>query len=377
MTTSNPLSPLDRYQRDLARPDFRHDVAQESAVRHLQHLYEQLISAWQAEQAQSGLSGFFKRLTGAKPRELIRGLYFWGGVGRGKTYLMDNFFESLPFEQKLRAHFHRFMRRVHVELKKLDGQKNPLKQVADIIANEARVICFDEFFVSDITDAMILGTLMEELFARGVTLVATSNIIPDGLYKDGLQRARFLPAIALLNEHTLVVNVDGGVDYRLRALEQAELYHSPLDEAADQSLMCSFKSLVAGNAEIQDRVDLEVEGRLIRARHVSEGVAWFDFVELCDGPRSQNDYIELAREYHSLVLSNVPALGRATDDQARRFVNLVDEFYDRQVKLVISAERPLAEIYSTGKLDFEFQRTVSRLLEMQSHEYLARPHRPE
>lgn len=377
MTTSLSLSPLERYRRDLLRPEFRHDPAQAVAVQHLQHLYEQLVAAWHAEQDESGLGGFFKRLTGAKQRQLVRGLYFWGGVGRGKTYLMDNFFESLPFEQKLRAHFHRFMRRVHAELKKLDGQKNPLKKVADIIASEARVICFDEFFVSDITDAMIMGTLMEELFARGVTLVATSNIVPDGLYKDGLQRARFLPAIDLLNKHTLVVNVDGGVDYRLRALEQAELYHSPLDQAADRSLMCSFKSLLSGNAEVSENVDLEVEGRLIRARYLSEGVAWFDFAELCDGPRSQNDYIELAREYHSVILSNVPGLGRATDDQARRFVNLVDEFYDRQVKLVISAERPLAEIYSTGKLDFEFQRTVSRLLEMQSREYLARPHRPE
>lgn len=377
MTTSASLSPYDRYQRDLARPDFRHDAAQAAAVNHLQHLYEQLVADWRTEEEQSGLSGFFKRLTGSKPRELVRGLYFWGGVGRGKTYLMDNFFESLPFEQKLRVHFHRFMRRVHAELKKLDGQKNPLKQVADVIASEARVICFDEFFVSDITDAMILGTLMEELFERGVTLVATSNIVPDGLYKDGLQRARFLPAIALLNQHTLVVNVDGGVDYRLRALEQAELYHSPLDEAADQSLMCSFKSLLSTTAEVHENQDLEVEGRLIRARYLSEGIVWFDFVELCDGPRSQNDYIELAREYHSIILSNVPGLGLATDDQARRFVNLVDEFYDRQVKLVISAERPLAEIYSTGKLNFEFQRTVSRLLEMQSHEYLARPHRPD
>ena len=377
MTTSVSLSPFERYQRDLERPEFRRDAAQAAAVGHLQHLYEQLVGAWRAEQESSGLSGFFKRLAGSQPRQLQRGLYFWGGVGRGKTYLMDNFFESLPFEQKLRAHFHRFMRRVHAELKKLDGQKNPLKKVADIIASEARVICFDEFFVSDITDAMILGTLMEELFARGVTLVATSNIVPDGLYKDGLQRARFLPAIALLNQHTLVVNVDGGVDYRLRALEQAELYHTPLDEAADLSLMCSFKSLLSTTAEVTENVDLEVEGRLIRARYLSEGIVWFDFVELCDGPRSQNDYIELAREYHSVILSNVPGLGLATDDQARRFVNLVDEFYDRQVKLVISAERPLAEIYSTGKLNFEFQRTVSRLLEMQSHEYLARPHRPE
>lgn len=371
------LSPLERYKRDLQRPDFRHDPAQEVAVKHLQHLYEQLVEAWEEEKKQSAFSNFFKRFTGDSSRELVRGLYFWGGVGRGKTYLMDNFFESLPFEQKLRAHFHRFMRRVHAELKKLDGKKNPLKLVADTIAAEARVICFDEFFVSDITDAMILGTLMEELFARGVTLVATSNIVPDGLYKDGLQRARFLPAIDLLNKHTLVVNVDGGVDYRLRALEQAELYHYPLDEAADESLMHSFKSLVPKGAEIREQQEIEVEGRMIRTRYISEGIIWFDFVELCDGPRSQNDYIELAREYHTVILSNVPGLGREKDDQARRFVNLVDEFYDRQVKLVISAERPLAELYSTGKLDFEFQRTVSRLLEMQSREYLARPHRPE
>src|SRR5690606_10716771 len=301
-------------------------------------------------------------------------------VGRGKTYLMDNFFESLPFEQKMRVHFHRFMRRIHSELKLLGGKKNPLTLVADTISREARVICFDEFFVSDITDAMILGTLMEELFRRGVTLVATSNIAPDGLYKDGLQRARFLPAIALLKQHTQVVNVDGGVDYRLRALEQVELYHSPLDAAADQSLMESFKNLMPGSVgnsgEFQSNVAVDIEGRKIIARHLAEDVIWFDFVELCDGPRSQNDYIELAREYHSVLISNVPGLGRNNDDQARRFVNLVDEFYDRHVKLVISAARPLANLYDEGRLNFEFQRTVSRLLEMQSREYLAKPHRP-
>src|SRR5690606_19392551 len=198
MTETVLLSPLERYQRDLQRPDFRYDPAQEVAVRYLQDLYGRLVASWKSEQQQNVFGKLFKRVSGDSP-ELVRGLYFWGGVGRGKTYLMDNFFESLPFDRKLRVHFHRFMRRVHAELKKLDGKKNPLKLVADTIAAEARVICFDEFFVSDITDAMILGTLMEELFARGVTLVATSNIVPDGLYKDGLQRARFLPAIELLN----------------------------------------------------------------------------------------------------------------------------------------------------------------------------------
>lgn len=369
---TNQLSPAKRYERDLARPDFHRDPAQAMAVEHLQHLYEQLLAAQLA--AASG--SWWRRLLGPTPEVPVRGLYFWGGVGRGKTYLMDNFFDSLPFEKKMRVHFHRFMRRVHAELTQLAGQKNPLEKVADTIRREARVICFDEFFVSDITDAMILGTLMEALFKRGVTLVATSNIAPDGLYKDGLQRARFLPAIALLKQHTLVVNVDGGVDYRLRALEQAELYHSPLDTTADQSLMESFKRLMPGSGDIAADVAVEIEGRKIVARYLAEDVIWFDFVDLCDGPRSQNDYIELAREYHSVLLSNVPGLGRDNDDQARRFVNLVDEFYDRHVKLVISAARPLEQLYGEGRLAFEFQRTVSRLLEMQSHEYLAKPHRP-
>lgn len=370
-------SPLERYQKDLQRDGFQFDPAQEMAVKCLQDLYERLVAAREQEMRPRG---FMHRLVSvfnpAPRRELEKGLYFWGGVGRGKTYLMDNFFESLPFPEKMRAHFHRFMRRVHQELRQLDGQKNPLVIVADRIAEEVRVICFDEFFVSDITDAMILGTLMQLLFERGVTLVATSNIVPDGLYKDGLQRARFLPAIAMLNQHTRVVNVDGGVDYRLRALEQAELYHYPLDEAADTSLLRSFESLVPDKEEIRANVEIEVEGRSIPSRYEAEDVAWFDFKALCDGPRSQNDYIELAKEYHAVLVANVPQLGRETDDQARRFINLVDEFYDRSVKLIISAEKPLVEIYAGGKLNFEFERTTSRLLEMQSHQYLTMPHRP-
>lgn len=369
---SHLLTPLERYQRDLQRPDFHYDAAQAAAVNHLQRLYDELLAA----RAASPRSWWSRLVRGKQRPAQIKGLYFWGGVGRGKTYLMDSFYESLPFDDKLRVHFHRFMRRVHAELKALAGQKNPLEGVADKIRAEASVICFDEFFVSDITDAMILGTLMEALFARGITLVATSNIEPDHLYKNGLQRARFLPAIELLKIHTLVVNVDGGVDHRLRALEQAELYHSPLDKAADESLMHSFQSLSQLVEEVQQDVVIEIEGRPIRARYLADDVAWFDFDALCDGPRSQNDYIELAKEYHTVILSNVPALGRSKDDQARRFINLIDEFYDRQVKLIVSAEKPLSEIYSEGRLTFEFQRTVSRLLEMQSREYLARPHRP-
>lgn len=364
-------SPLARYRKDLETEGFHYDAAQEQVVHELQALYEALL------RNRHRTGGFLRRLGRLRhPETPVKGLYMWGGVGRGKTYLMDTFFESLPFEQKLRAHFHRFMRRVHKELKTFSGSSDPLEKVAEQLSREARVICFDEFFVSDITDAMILANLLRGLFRRGVTLVATSNIVPDQLYKDGLQRERFLPAIALLNEHTKVLHVDSATDYRLRALEQAELYHSPLDAGADESLLTSFKSLIPENAEIAENRVLEVEGRPIRSRREAEDVVWFDFDAICDGPRSQNDYIELAREYHAVVISNVPAMGASNDDQARRFVNLVDEFYDRNVKLVISAAKPLEQLYDQGKLQFEFQRTVSRLLEMQSLAYLARPHKP-
>ena len=367
------LNPTERYQKDLLRPDFISDSTQLLAVEKLQSLYDVLIKAHMAKKPffSSVVGGLFGR--SAVP---IRGLYFWGGVGRGKTYLMDNFYESLPFEKKMRVHFHRFMRRVHQELSSLDKEKNPLSIVANNISKETRVICFDEFFVSDITDAMILAVLFAELFQRGVTLVATSNIIPDGLYKDGLQRARFLPAIALLNQHTEVVNIDGGTDYRLRSLQQAELYHCPLDDEADQSLYAGFFSLVPDKEKIIKAQALEVEGRMITARYHAEDVVWFDFLAVCDGPRSQNDYIELAKEYHAVVLSDIPELTAEREDQARRFINLVDEFYDRSVKLLISAEKPLNELYSGNRLRFEFDRTVSRLLEMQSNEYLSRPHKP-
>jgi len=336
-------------------------------VRHLQDLFERLL----AREARGG--GWLRRLRRERPQP-ERGLYMWGGVGRGKTYLMDTFFDCLPAEGKLRVHFHRFMQRVHAELKQLAGEKNPLQRVADRLAAEAKVVCFDEFFVTDIADAMILGGLMEALFARGVTLVATSNIEPARLYENGLQRQRFLPAIALIEQHTLVLNVDAGVDYRLRTLEKAELYHYPLDAEADVSLRESFERLAPHAAT--EGESLQINGRAIRTRSLADDVVWFDFAELCGGPRSQNDYIELAREFHAVVLSAVPALGAGNDDAARRFINLVDEFYDRNVKLVMAADRQLMDLYDGHRLRFEFQRTVSRLQEMQSHDYLAREHRP-
>jgi cell division protein ZapE len=368
------ITPQQRYQQDLTHAGFSKDTAQQLAVDKLDDLYYRLLKAHHREQQLlTKLTNLFD-FSASKTPEL--GLYFWGGVGRGKTYLMDIFYESLPFEKKMRVHFHRFMRRVHRELATLDKQKNPLDIVAKRLADDAKIICFDEFFVSDITDAMILAKLLEALFKNGVSFVATSNIVPDGLYKDGLQRVRFLPAIDLLNKHTEVINVDGGTDYRLRVLEQAELYHWPLDESADLSLTESFKSLVPDIHETVKDTAINIEGRAIQARFLCEDVIWFDFMALCDGPRSQNDYIVIAMEFHEVLISDIPELAENREDQARRFVNLVDEFYDRSVKLIITAEKPIHELYSGHRLSFEFERTQSRLLEMQSHEYLSRPHKP-
>ena len=368
------MTPLELYQKDLERDDFSYDADQEKAVKHLQRLYDELVAAYEGNKQKSGLGKFFSS-RGTKNKAPVQGIYFWGGVGRGKTYLVDTFYDALPFKRKMRTHFHRFMQRVHKDLNNLAGQKNPLTIIADNIAEEAVVICFDEFFVVDIGDAMILGGLMQELFARGVTLVSTSNIIPDGLYENGLQRDRFIPAIKLLNKYTDVINVDSGVDYRLRTLEQAELYHFPLDDSAQSSLQKSFDSLIPDAAHIEKNIDVEILGRDIPALAVCDDIAWFDFYDLCDGPRSQNDYIELGRLFHAVLISNVPVMGTKNDDLARRYINLIDEFYDRGVKVIMSANSEIHNIYGKGRLEFEFQRTTSRMLEMQSHEYLAREHK--
>ncbi|MEC9483536.1 MAG: cell division protein ZapE [Halomonas sp.] len=380
-----PRSPMQRYRADLEREGFQYDAAQERAVQHLQRLYDDLVATPRRELAPSaserGLKSKMAGLFGKKPVETsapaepeVMGLYFWGGVGRGKTYLVDTFYEALPFPDKMRTHFHRFMQRVHNELEHYKGEKNPLTLIAGKFASEARVICFDEFFVKDITDAMILANLLDALFAKGVVLVTTSNIVPDDLYKDGLQRARFLPAIDLLKRHCEVVNVDSGIDYRLRALERAAIFHHPLDEQAAVQLERSFCEIAGVKGERD--VPIEINRRVLTARRMHEDVVWFDFDTLCDGPRSQNDYIELAREFHTVLVSDVPQMGRGSDDQARRFINMVDEFYDRGVKLLMSAEKAAEQLYTEGNLTFEFERTVSRLQEMQSREYLALPHKP-
>lgn len=365
------ITPWQKYQQDLDDPDFHYDAAQENAVKELQRLYDELTEPQRKRTWRVKLASAFGK---GMDKPSIQGLYFWGGVGRGKTYLVDTFFECLPFERKMRIHFHRFMHRVHEEMKSLSGESDPLRIVADRFAKEAKVICFDEFFVSDITDAMILATLMQELFARGICLVATSNIIPDELYRNGLQRARFLPAIELLNQNTRVVNVDSGVDYRLRTLEQAEIFHHPLDQQATENLHQYFRQL-APEPGRNDK-DILIEGRHIRAIHDADGVVMFEFRALCDGPRSQADYMELSRLYHTVLLANVEQMGQQIDDIARRFIAMVDEFYERNVKLIISAEVAMEQLYTQGQLSFEFKRCLSRLKEMQSHDYLATEHLP-
>jgi cell division protein ZapE len=368
------LSPFEKYQQDLTRDDFQYDAAQEHAVKQLQRLFEDF------QNKPAPVSGFKKVLSGwkrvyAKPEiKPIKGLYFWGGVGRGKTYLVDTFFDCLPFENKSRVHFHRFMHRVHQELKGLTGQSDPLKLIAKKFADETCIICFDEFFVSDITDAMILGTLFEELFAHNVTLVATSNIIPDELYRNGLQRDRFLPAIKLINEHTDIVNVDSGIDYRLRTLQQAEIFHYPLDQKAEDNLQEYFTSL--SNEAGKKDVDVEINNRALTTVQVSDGVIHFEFSVLCESARSQGDYMEISRLYHTVLLANVTQMTGDHDDSTRRFIALVDEFYERNVKLIISAEVALEALYTGERLSFEFKRCLSRLQEMQSHDYLATEHLP-
>ncbi len=364
MTTSgNPLPPRARYERDLKASGYVRDSAQLRAVDQLQRVHEALIATPPRR------LGFGRRRWTPIP-----GLYMWGGVGRGKTWLMDAFYESLPFSRKLRTHFHRFMLEVHERRRKYPDEQDPLKLVAEEYAQQVRVLCFDEFYVSDIADAMILGRLFEHLFAQGVTLIATSNIPPDRLYENGLQRANFLPFIELLKRSVSVLNVDGGTDYRLRALTHAEIYHHPSDASAEDNLNRWFAELAP--APGTEHADMALHGRSIRSRRLSDGVAWFDFEALCEGPRSAADYIEIARTHHTVLLSRIPQLDAFREDAARRFINLVDEFYDRAVKLIVAADVPQDQLYKGDKLKFEFLRTQSRLTEMQSEEYLARPHLP-
>lgn len=357
------------YERELARLGHSADAAQRYAVQQLDDLRQRLIAA---RQPKGLLQRWFNPRQEA--REMERGIYMWGGVGRGKTWLMDLFYASLPFKEKQRAHFHRFMQFVHAELKRHRDRADPLDIIAQQLAHKTRVLCFDEFFVSDIADAMLLGNLLRSLFDRGVTLVATSNCAPDDLYKDGLQRARFLATIRLLKESTLVLNVDAGVDYRLRQLEHAHTWFDAHDAKATADMQQLFAQLA--QPPVVADASLVLNHRKIKAKQLASEVAWFEFREICDGPRGQADYIELARCYHSVFVSGLPQLTSTMENQSRRFISMIDEFYDRGVKLFIAAAAPPDTIYRGERLTFEFQRTLSRLIEMQSKEYLALPHRP-
>ena len=363
------MSPRERYHDELARGVLLPDRAQAALVEELDRVFQSL-AAVQDTGVIARLARHFRRGN----CEPLRGLYVWGGVGRGKTHLVDLFIDTIRLDSKLRMHFHRFMQLVHRELNTLAEREDPLRIVADRLAERARVLCFDEFYVSDITDAVILGRLLAALFERGVTLVATSNIEPSKLYADGLQRERFLPAIALIERHTKVVHLDSGTDYRLRVLEQARTWYSPLGPEAERGLAECFRALAPEH--IVDGGALTILGRTVPVVRHAGGVAWFNFETLCDGPRSVADYIEIARDFHSVVLSGVPALDDDRRDPLRRLIHLVDELYDRNVNLIVSAATSPDGLYRGLKLIEPFQRTRSRLVEMQSTAYLGRGHIP-
>ena len=359
-------TPGEAYAAGVARGDWQHDPAQLPALAELDRIHAAL-----AGPAHRGLLGRLFGGRGPAPR----GLYLWGGVGRGKTFLVDLFYDGLdtPASAKRRTHFHRFMREVHAQLRAHSGERDPLAAIAREWGRDLRVIVLDEFFVSDIGDAMLLGRLLDRLFAEGVVLVTTSNTPPDRLYAGGLQRARFLPAIELLKQHCVVLELDSPTDYRLRALTRSPVYRAPLDAESGTWLHKRWDELTSGVPH--EAGPLVIEGREIPVRGLAEGHAWFDFEALCEGPRATADYIEVAREHHTVLVGGIPRFDGRNDDPARRFVHLVDELYDRHVNLVCTADAPPPALYSGERLRGAFERTASRLIEMQSAVYLAQAHR--
>ncbi|MEM7610371.1 MAG: cell division protein ZapE [Pseudomonadota bacterium] len=350
----------ERYEQHLLAHDWQRDAAQANAITALDQLRTALLTPAR------------RRWPWQRPAPAPKGVYLWGSVGRGKTVMMDLFCQSLDSVTRKRSHFHRFMYDVHAQLKTLDNKSDPLQIIATDIAREVQVLCFDEFFVSDIADAMILGRLLQVLFDNGVVFVATSNRPPDDLYLEGLQRARFLPAIEALKSNCQVVAVDGDTDYRLRVLDASPMYYYPCGASQISQLEQNFEALSEAQALEDDHI--MIEGRPILTRRKAAGIAWFDFDAICRGPRSQNDYIALAKRLHTVIISHVPQLGPRDEDAARRFIALVDEFYERNVNLMLAADVPMDELYAGNRLEFEFKRTYSRLTQMQSRAYLAQPH---
>ena len=375
--TPAPLTPSQAYARGVAEGHWRDDPAQHEALRELDRIHLALL-----EERQDGwldrLSSFWK-----KP-EPVKGLYLWGGVGRGKTFLIDLFYDGLPLEPfhpdqpggrdgKYRTHFHRFMRGVHEQLREHAGQSDPLDKVAQDWRDRLRVLVLDEFFVTDIGDAMLLGRLLERLIAEGVTLVTSSNTAPKNLYKDGLQRDSFLPAIALLQKYCVEVHAIGAEDYRLRALTRSPVYRAPLDAQSDAWLNARWDELSPGSS-CRDG-NIVIDHRKVPVRGRGKGIVWFDFAGICEGPRGTTDYIEVAREFHTVLLGGIPRFDAMNEDAARRFVNLIDELYDRHVNLVCTADAAPVALYSGHRLQGAFERTASRLIEMQSADYLASQHK--
>ncbi|WP_211468392.1 cell division protein ZapE [Collimonas silvisoli] len=360
------MNVLEFYEQALTQRGFQADDAQRRAVDRLQQAYDEWVE-YKAQRSNS-----FKRLIN-RP-DVPRGVYMWGGVGRGKSFLMDSFYSVVPVVRKTRLHFHEFMRAVHRQLDELKGVADPLDEVAKRVARKYRLICFDEFHVSDIADAMILYNLLKALFDNGVSFVMTSNYEPSTLYPDGLHRDRMLPTIKLLQDNLDVMNIDAGIDYRKRALEQVDSYHSPLNADTDRALRHAFSG-VADTADEDPIVD--IEARKIKALRRAGGVIWFDFNTLCGGPRSQNDYLEIASRFHTVILSGIPQMSAAMSSEARRFTWLIDVFYDHKIKLIMSAAVAPEELYTQGMLANEFHRTVSRIMEMQSREYMDSERRSE
>jgi len=358
-------APSRRYAAGVARGDWQDDPAQHPALAELDRLHAALL----APAARGLLGRWFSRDSDDAPP----GLYLWGGVGRGKTFLIDLFYDGLPIAQKRRTHFHRFMREVHARLHDHAGTRDPLSAIAHEWRERLRVLVLDEFFVNDIGDAMLLARLLERLFAEGVVLVTTSNSAPQDLYKDGLQRARFEPAIALIEQRCRVLELVSDTDYRLRALTRSPVYRAPLDAQSDAWLETRWHEL--GGDDAHRDAGLDIEGRRIAVRARSKGMAWFDFDALCEGPRSASDYIEIAHECHTVLLGGVPMMDARRDDAARRFVTLIDELYDRHVNLVCTAAAAPAALYTGERMTGAFERCASRLIEMQSTDYLAHEHR--
>lgn len=363
------MDPIEFYHQAIISGQYRHDKAQLSVIDAFQEVYDSLVRA--EKKSSNPFARTLKRLFSKKSGH-VRGLYLWGDVGRGKTWLMNQFYACLPFDNKVRLHFHHFMLSVHERLSDLKNQKDPLKIMARDFASAYRVLCLDEFIVTNITDAMLLYGLLDALFENGVTLIATSNRVPDDLYLNGLQRARFLPAIELIKQNTSVVHLDSTIDHRLALLEQDDVYYTPISSDTNKVLGQRLQALATDN--IRMGRSLTILNRVVPTIACATEIAWFDFNMLCDAPRAAQDYIQLANDFHTIILSDVPILDKYLDDKARRFIYLIDELYDNKVKLIMSAEAPPDELYKGDMLKFAFNRTSSRLIEMRSKEYLEKPH---